>query len=171
MKLDPYTLDPDFRIVLDNLGDPLEFIFRLVCERTKVVDECWEADFEPSQLYKRVRADHELVKLNRLTYATFINPWLPLVGANDGSVLLVRHTCDNPPCWRPCHLVCGTHTDNIRDMYERNRSGRGADLILDSIDEIKELSEVLTVRELKALYGVSGTAIRSILSGRRRKNI
>lgn len=34
--------------------------------------------------------------------------------------MLVRHTCDNPPCIEPTHLVIGTHRDNRNDMLERH---------------------------------------------------
>lgn len=35
--------------------------------------------------------------------------------------LLVRHTCDNPRCCNPKHLILGTAQDNVNDMFERNR--------------------------------------------------
>jgi len=33
-----------------------------------------------------------------------------------------RHTCDNPPCVRPSHILDGTHTDNMRDRSIRGRA-------------------------------------------------
>lgn len=33
----------------------------------------------------------------------------------------IRHTCDNPPCINPDHLVIGTHGDNMRDVRDRGR--------------------------------------------------
>ena len=46
---------------------------------------------------------------------------------------LVRHTCDNPPCMRPDHLISGDHAANTADMHERGRAGatklRPADVV------------------------------------------
>ena len=35
--------------------------------------------------------------------------------------LLVRHTCDNPGCCNPNHLILGTNQDNMSDVAARNR--------------------------------------------------
>lgn len=40
--------------------------------------------------------------------------------------LLIRHTCDNPPCVNPNHLLVGTDADNVRDMMERGRHASAA---------------------------------------------
>jgi hypothetical protein len=39
--------------------------------------------------------------------------------------LVIRHTCDNPLCCNPKHLLKGTHEDNVADRVARGRSARG----------------------------------------------
>lgn len=36
--------------------------------------------------------------------------------------MIVRHTCDNPPCVNPAHLLIGTRADNAADMVNRGRT-------------------------------------------------
>lgn len=38
---------------------------------------------------------------------------------------MVRHTCDNPPCVRPGHLVRGDVLANMTDQIERGRNAAG----------------------------------------------
>jgi DNA-binding CsgD family transcriptional regulator len=40
--------------------------------------------------------------------------------------LVVRHTCDNPLCVNPAHLIVGTQADNVSDMWERGRANLDA---------------------------------------------
>lgn len=39
--------------------------------------------------------------------------------------LLIRHTCDNPACVNPEHLLVGTYKDNREDCVRRNRQAKG----------------------------------------------
>jgi hypothetical protein len=34
---------------------------------------------------------------------------------------VVRHTCDNPACINPAHLVKGSQKENVSDMLQRQR--------------------------------------------------
>jgi len=37
---------------------------------------------------------------------------------------VIRHTCDNPACINPQHLIMGTQQDNIRDRTMRGRTAK-----------------------------------------------
>ncbi len=44
--------------------------------------------------------------------------------------MVIRHTCDNPPCVNPSHLIVGTHADNTADMISRGRHLEGLKKVL-----------------------------------------
>lgn len=56
---------------------------------------------------------HAHIRMHRVSFELHKGP-IP-----DG--LLVRHTCDNPPCINPEHLITGTRADNVADMIARGR--------------------------------------------------
>lgn len=68
--------------------------------------------------YGQIRVDNRLQYVHRLV-ARYIGG--PL---NPGEV--VRHSCDNPPCARPEHLLRGSQAENLGDMARRGRAATGA---------------------------------------------
>lgn len=90
--------------------------------------------------------------------------------------LMVRHTCDNPPCIRPSHLEIGTAADNNRDREERGR----AVYLPGELNGQSKLTaaQVLDIRKdsrtLKAIgkeYGVDHTTISLIKNRKKWKHI
>jgi hypothetical protein len=97
------------------------------------------------------------------------------VALKDIEGMVVRHTCDNPPCVNPDHLLIGTTADNFRDMMERNRRTHvlpfgethpNAKLNAVSVLEIRKMiSEGMTVTEIARKYGVRHWTISCIRDG------
>lgn len=88
----------------------------------------------------------------------------------------IRHTCDNPACCNPAHLVAGTHAENMADMKAKGRrkgvgtgqnNGR-AKLTRREVEDIRaERVGGLTLRALASRYGVGMSTISRVV---RREN-
>jgi hypothetical protein len=48
--------------------------------------------------------------------------------------LILRHSCDNPPCCNPDHQIPGTMAQNSQDMVERGRSHKRGDVCANGHD-------------------------------------
>lgn len=107
--------------------------------------------------YPAVRINGRVTSLHRVMYAELNGP-IP-----EGKV--VRHTCDNPACVNPNHLILGTHADNVKDRVDRGRSAIGErhgrhKLTRDDVLAIRHGSE--GVRATARKYSVDPKAIRMI---------
>lgn len=71
----------------------------------------------------------KVVAAHRLAYALDAGLDVFMMG---GSVL---HSCDNPLCVNPKHLRLGTHTQNMQDRAERDRTSHA--LSLDEAEYIR----------------------------------
>lgn len=97
--------------------------------------------------------------------------------AHDASIpsgLHILHTCDNPSCANPAHLVAGTHSDNMQDCVRKGRhkssSVRGearhnAKLTERKVRAIREQRAAgVGPTELARKYGVSKQTIKLIVA-------
>ena len=70
--------------------------------------------------YGRIKLGGVNYRAHRLAYAVANG-----MNIEDIGDVVIRHSCDNPPCVNPAHLLPGTHTDNMRDKVERGRWATG----------------------------------------------
>lgn len=85
----------------------------------------------------------------------------------------VCHRCDNPICVNPDHLFLGTPLENMLDRDAKGRQAKGeknggAKVTIHLVREIraaKKSDNSLTLRQLKARFGLSVPQISRILRG------
>jgi hypothetical protein len=81
---------------------------------------------------------------------------------------IVRHTCDNPSCFNPEHLLVGTTEDNFQDCFDRNRWERITKLSREDVRDIRiYYSDGATQKELSLKYDVSQPQISRIVTGKK----
>ena len=88
---------------------------------------------------------------------------------------VIRHTCDNPPCVNPAHLIGGTSSDNRLDCTRKKRHNpqRGerhhqSKLTWGAVRDIRKRAAAGGVYhyQLAAEYGVSSAAIHMLLANK-----
>jgi hypothetical protein len=79
---------------------------------------------------------------------------------------ILIHTCDNPPCFNPDHLIVGTQKDNIHDMISKGRNATGVENGRSKLDEniVKRIriDSITPLMVLARKYGVCAKTIRLI---------
>ena len=87
------------------------------------VDECWNWTGPKNRGYGRVSVDDQNFYAHRIVYAQ-VHPgsitWEAPKSRKEAG--FIRHTCDNPSCCNPSHMILGTYQDNMRDKVDRGRS-------------------------------------------------
>lgn len=164
-----------------NHGDPLTTKMptrglplkdRILGSITLAPSGCWEWSLmRDDDGYGTMRVAGRNVRAHRKAYEAFKGP-IP-----EGH--LIRHSCDNPPCVNPEHLLPGTQKDNSDDKFSRGR-----DRFADGEDHghtTLTVKQVLAIRQLMsagessgvlaARFGVTRGTISNIALGRTWKNV
>lgn len=132
------------------------------------MSDCVQSPHSAAGDYARLRPNSgKAVAHHRLVYAQHNN-----ISLKDMEGKVVMHTCDNPACINPAHLVLGTQQDNIKDMWSKGRQGvkgmPGAAHPMAKLTEQTVREIILATRmegkELAAKYGVSKATISMVLN-------
>jgi HNH endonuclease len=89
---------------------------RYIRERIVITDvDCWEWQLSKDQYgYGQLNKERGERLAHRYSYRAFKGEISP------GKV--VRHTCDNPVCCNPKHLILGWQADNLKDSRDKGRA-------------------------------------------------
>ena len=139
-------------------------------------DGCWPwGGWKSEQGYGRVEINGKSYYAHRVIYA-LANPgsieWNAPKDKN--STGFIRHTCDNPSCCNPNHLLVGTHLENMRDKVNR---GRGPDfsggkskrckLTMEDVFFLRlQRKRGAKIKALQMLYELSEAAIKQCIYGK-----
>jgi len=120
--------------------------------------KCLNTDGYPRVAYK----GNSNGKAHRIVYQ--------LSTGNDPIGYVVMHTCDNPKCINPEHLVLGTHQSNIYDRSLKGRSG-AAKLTPTQVRGIRSMAKEIPMKDIAQMFNVSYSTIQSIVARTHWKSI
>lgn len=101
-----------------------------------------------------------VLRANRVSFVLFNGP-IP-----DQAV--VRHTCHNPKCVNPAHLIVGSQADNMQDALKAGHLGRKGVLSAAQRAEISRRfveggRKTALMRELALEFGISATYVGALV--------
>lgn len=125
--------------------------------------DCWLWTSQLRTGYGIFRLQGKIISAHRFSY--FL-----ATGENPGNER-VRHSCDNGQCVNPDHLLLGTHADNMRDMYERERSQK-TKLKNSEVAKMRVLAkEGYTLSEIAQKYKVANHLAYMAIRGETYKHV
>lgn len=120
--------------------------------------------------YGRVSRKGKQRQAHRVIYEHFKGP-IP-------DDLILRHTCDNPPCVNPSHLLTGTIQDNNQDAVDRMRHAFGervwsSKLTEEQVIEARTLFATgkFTKKYLASKFGLTYGPMSQLLAGETWKHL
>lgn len=144
----------------------------------KTIEECWEWKGAFRGKYGVFKINKKAIDSHRVSYMLF--------KGNIPEKMYVCHACDNTKCVNPNHLFLGTHSDNMKDAFNKGRLNiptksrfvKGHRAINSALSNslvlnIKEslIHRTMTLKNIAKQFNVSYQTIRDINCGRTYKNI
>lgn len=95
---------------------PIEERFWSKVNKADNKEDCWEwiASCRGKFGYGSISYKKKHIDAHRLS-------WILHNGEIESSKIFVCHKCDNPKCVNPHHLFLGSHSDNMKDAYDKGR--------------------------------------------------
>lgn len=140
-------------------------------DKSKGESECWE------WVGAKLRTGYGTLGVQGKTRLTHRMMWELTNGPIPEGIFICHH-CDNPRCCNPKHLFAGTQLENIRDMIRKGRESThfgetsvSAKLTTKQVIEIRETyaQGEITQKELAKKYGIVGSTVSRIVTGKKRK--
>ena len=119
-------------------------------------------------LYFSGKKEKKKVSAHRLAYKVACGEWPMPEG---------MHSCDNRACFNPRHISAGTARDNNADKVAKGRQAKGEGAGLSKLtDELvahmrQEYAEGSSIGQLAKRYGMSHSAMQSVIDGSTWKHI
>lgn len=154
----------EFKVVTD-----ADLLKATLFNRSRLAENgCWEwVGYKASGGYGAISQGGKNVRAHRVSYEAYNGP-IP-------KGMVVRHTCDNPACINPDHLILGTQRQNVADREARGRRDvKGSQIGTSKLSE----QDVMEIRastdstaDIAARYGVDKSNIWLIRAGKSWKHL
>lgn len=122
--------------------------------------------------YGQVRRNGKTLLAHRVAYSEHYG-----ISLSDMKGKVVRHTCDNPKCINPDHLLLGTQRENMQDKLLRGRQAYNESHWLHKLSaadvqwikaNCKPRDKVMGCIPIAKKFGVSHALIKAIMRGEKR---
>jgi len=140
--------------------------------------ECWEWNGAKHPygygVIQRGQRGQGLIRAHRLAYELHYGIMLPA-----GQSAIVMHTCDNPGCVNPHHLMLGSMQDNTNDKEQKGRGNHPVGEAFSSavltekkvLALRKKLASGVPVKQLARKLGLNRETLRMMHKGKTWKHV